>query len=1706
MGGSVKIPGPTARWRHGVAGAVGVVIIAIVAGVLLTGGPGSPTSGPTTSPGPSSGVAISTAPASAAPSLPPEQAWSPVQLAPHVPTADLRADRADAAGLRLDTTFTLASLTGADPKTMASRLETEPPLALSVAAGPTPASVVLRPAAPLAAGRTYRFTLRAEDGTVADSWAFQSRAPLHVVSTLPGNGSTAVPIDTGIEVTFDQDGAADMAPFFSISPTASGTFERRDRTQVFVPKGLRRSTLYTVTIRRGLPVAGTDLGLEQDIRFRFETSGPTAQPMVRYHVGRDVIETSPSDRAVIGIEVTVPEAEGGGPAVTPPSRVAVRVYRFASRDAALARMRSFLEAPTWTEYNPPAVKTSDLSRVLSFMAPLRDAARIPDQIVTFPRRLARGWYLVEVGGDRPAQAFLQVTEVSAWVDVLADRTVVWVNDVATGRPIGRAEVGIAGGVSLGRTGTDGLLVAPTPAALTADLVPDDPSAQVPILLVQALGGHTVLVPFEAGVGESYRGEWSKGGPGEPDDWWSLLSTDRSMYRRDDQVRLWGFLRRRADGDVPAAVDLRLIVSTNRGQADPAAIARATVRPSAGGAYATTLSLQDAPPGTYRVEAVVDGKVAAQTWLEVGVIRKPSYRLEVLTDRHVVIAGQTVRTTIVASFFDGQPVPATRFNVDVDETTRTSPPTGTDGRASLTWPAGIASDEERRWLRLEATPARPEEGEIFADADVLVFPSTVHLDADGSVLGRRLVVSGSVHAVDLARIERQLQAHPEGYQDVDPNGRPVAGATVTAAIYELIPIRHIVGYDYDPIAKRVVPRYDYEARERYLRTATITTRADGAFRLSVPIPNSGHEYRVRLATADQAGRSAPWTIWAARPVAEAPDRSPVFESIVGPQERDLVYRTGETVRLTMTDGVKAMPTGGSNRYLYIVAQQGLRSATVTSSPRFSHRFTAGDAPGIFVIGVRFSGRGYDPKADAWARFDTRQRQLTVKMSSDRTAYRPGDTATIQVRTTDARGRPVPATVTLRAVDEKLFAMGLASVIDPLADLYAQVGSGVVRLTSTHQLPIGVGAEGEGGAAGGGGGESAGMRDDFRDTLFFRQLETDADGRATVSFTLSDDLTAWHLSASAVTASLSAGEGQLMVKVSLPFFVEATIADEYLASDRPIIRLRAFGSGLRADDPVTFTVASSSLGLPPTTVRGTAFTDVSVPLPTLPVGSQAVTVEGTATAADGTALADRLVRTFDVVRSRTTRSTTASAPLTVDLQPPGGPDLTTYTFSDAGRGRFVGDLRALASLEGPRVDQALARVIAHDLLVSEFGYEPTSLPPVAFDPAAYPVGAQWTDDGELIGMGLPLLPYAGPDPVLAARVALLAPERFDRADLRDTLYEILDAQTTTRELRLAVLAGLAGLGEPVLVQLRAAGAASDLTIREQLDLALGYQAAGDDAAARTIERDLLTRYGEQMGSWTRLRVGSALDNTIAATADLALVAAGIGDPIAASLQAYVDVNPASDELHVLDQVAVIERMLARTPSASASFAYTVDGRRTVVDLSPGDATTLVLTAAQRQGLRLEPLGGQVQVTASWSEPADVESLRADPALELDRTVTPSGTIGTDRLVVVDLVPIFGAQAVHGCYQVVDLVPSGLAPVARTDGWVGEDASAGPYRIVGQRVEFYAMNDPSAKHVSRLRYLARVVTPGVYTWEPAVMQLADAPGAVAFTRTTGLTIADR
>jgi hypothetical protein len=378
----------------------------------------------------------------------------------------------------------------------------------------------------------------------------------------------------------------------------------------------------------------------------------------------------------------------------------------------------------------------------------------------------------------------------------------------------------------------------------------------------------------------------------------------------------------------------------------------------------------------------------------------------------------------------------------------------------------------------------------------------------------------------------------------------------------------------------------------------------------------------------------------------------------------------------------------------------------------------------------------------------------------------------------------------------------------------------------------------------------------------------------------------------------------------------------------------------------------------------------------------------------------------------------------------------------------------------------------------------------------------------GSGLALLPYSSPDLRLSALVALVAPDSVDRQALAGYLAGVHADPKATRERRMFALAGLAGLRAPVLPALQAASAEPKLTIRERLFLGLGAAAIGDAATARSVEQALVDDYGEDLGDQRRLRVGENLDDDAETTALLALLAASIGDPDAGAFWAYVEANPSTRDPLVLPAAAFARALLERMPTTAATFAYTVDGKRSVIDLAPGEAFTLVVPAAQRPGLHLEAITGKVGVTSTWREAARPGDFDRDPDIGVSRTIDPSTAASSD-LVRVDLRVSFGAKARNGCYQVVDFVPSGLRPVSTIAGWTQEDEDGygrpgwvEPYDRTPERVSFCAYR-PKGTDSVLLRYYARVVTSGTYMWEPAMARYSASSTRATLTAPDQLTI---
>ena len=148
---------------------------------------------------------------------------------------------------------------------------------------------------------------------------------------------------------------------------------------------------------------------------------------------------------------------------------------------------------------------------------------------------------------------LQVTDVAGYLSVSQTSTLVWANDLATGRTLANARV-VLEQAEMGHTDADGLLMMTTPTQLLANPAPAcTTEACVPVVIVTAADGRQIFMPATQRADQVDSWEDTYRSVPRADSYWLTYHSDRLVYRPTDTVNVWGVIRDRASGAVPTTV-------------------------------------------------------------------------------------------------------------------------------------------------------------------------------------------------------------------------------------------------------------------------------------------------------------------------------------------------------------------------------------------------------------------------------------------------------------------------------------------------------------------------------------------------------------------------------------------------------------------------------------------------------------------------------------------------------------------------------------------------------------------------------------------------------------------------------------------------------------------------------------------------------------------------------------------------------------------------------------------------------------------------------------------------------------------------------------------------------------------------------------------------------------------------------------------------
>jgi uncharacterized protein YfaS (alpha-2-macroglobulin family) len=253
-----------------------------------------------------------------------------------------------------------------------------------------------------------------------------------------------------------------------------------------------------------------------------------------------------------------------------------------------------------------------------------------------------------------------------------------------------------------------------------------------------------------------------------------------------------------------------------------------------------------------------------------------------------------------------------------------------------------------------------------------------------------------------------------------------------------------------------------------------------------------------------------------------------------------YKVGDTARLLLKTTVRDATGLLTIERDGVIDRRTIKVGSGTSTVEVLIK--EGYGPNVYASVMLVKGRtGKGPRGLPVMRMgmttltvDTEAKRLKVEVATDRPSYRPGDTVTAELKVTDGAGKPVQAELALSAADEGVLSLIAFKTPNPLATFYAAWGLGVTTATQYERLARLPEPGEERYATGGDGAGAPGtFRSRFLATAYWNpRLETDAEGRAQVTFPAPDNLTAYRLMAVAADAGERFGSGETRITVRKP----------------------------------------------------------------------------------------------------------------------------------------------------------------------------------------------------------------------------------------------------------------------------------------------------------------------------------------------------------------------------------------------------------------------------------------------------------------------------------------------------------------------------------------------------------------------------------------------
>jgi uncharacterized protein YfaS (alpha-2-macroglobulin family) len=645
----------------------------------------------------------------------------------------------------------------------------------------------------------------------------------------------------------------------------------------------------------------------------------------------------------------------------------------------------------------------------------------------------------------------------------------------------------------------------------------------PVMAVATVGGDWAYARVNAWSGTENMGDfdasWQSGSPLSR----GTIFTDRQMYQPGESGRMTGIAYAVRNGVL--AADRNVAYTVTITNPNGATRSLGTIRTDAFGLFSLPITFgPNQPLGYYGLAAKGEGN-EIDGGLRVAEFTPPNFKLDVNLDRETALAGASVTATARASYLFGAPLSNATAKIDVTRQPATLAPQGWDeytfGRQWF-WPE---QQPEIDTDVLSTAGTFDRSGTLAQSISVardLPFPMTYSIDVQATDVSNLSVdttqsftalASDGVIGLNTNLVGQAGKPLAVNVIVTDTNGKPISGRSVHLDLQTMT---------YTAATQLVSGG---ESAQNGVQYATV----DGADVTSANVPVT-----VRLHPTDPG----PYRIRANFSGGAVGSETDMQAFVVGAGEVNWgtqntttvsvrldkkQYRIGETAHALV-----AAPFASSDIYFAVVRQDVLLSRLVHANgngPTIAFRVTPAMLPNAAVEAVVVRrgpsiGTIQPGSLDSLLRVgfaplhvDLSGQYLKIAISPLHARLEPGAREQISLRLRDGASHPASGEAVVIVADDAILQLtgyrppDLVQTIfadQPISTRYADNRSNVVLQT------LGAVAE-KGWGYGGGylaGAGSTRVRQQFRPLAYYDVVRVGAGGRASVSFTLPDELTTWR----------------------------------------------------------------------------------------------------------------------------------------------------------------------------------------------------------------------------------------------------------------------------------------------------------------------------------------------------------------------------------------------------------------------------------------------------------------------------------------------------------------------------------------------------------------------------------------------------------------------